>query len=66
MAENTEEETTVGRIPEELIGIDCPKCGEKISQDSEVKYNREDNFFVGYNLTCPSCGNEFAWTLYFK
>jgi hypothetical protein len=37
-----------------------------MSQDSEIKYNREDNFFVGYNLTCPSCGNEFAWTLYFK
>ena len=26
----------VGRIPKELIGVACPKCDFKISQDTEV------------------------------
>ena len=61
-----EKETRAASLPKELVGIDCPKCGYKISQDSDIKYNREDSFFVGYNLTCPNCGNNFSWTLYFK
>lgn len=61
-----EKETRAASLPKELVGVDCPKCGEKISQDSEVVYSREDQYFVGYNLTCPHCGNEFAYTLYFK
>ncbi|OGL02661.1 MAG: hypothetical protein A3I14_12880 [Candidatus Rokubacteria bacterium RIFCSPLOWO2_02_FULL_73_56] len=56
----------VGALPKELVGADCPRCGFKISQDTEVTFSREDSFFVGYSLTCPACGNEFCYTLYFK
>lgn len=59
-----EKETRAGGLPKELVGVDCPKCGLVISQDSEIVFNREDSFFVGYNLKCPGCGNEFAYTLY--
>ena len=61
-----ETETRVGSFPKELVGVHCPKCDFEISQDTEIVYNREDQFFVGYNLTCPECGNAFAYTLYFK
>ncbi len=61
-----ETETRVGSLPKELVGVSCPRCDYKISQDTEIVYNREDQFFVGYNLTCSECGNEFAYTLYFK
>ena len=64
--EGNERETRASSLPKELVGVECPKCAYKISQDSEVVYNREDQFFVGYNLKCPKCGNEFAFTLYFK
>ena len=60
------DEGKVGALPKELVGADCPRCGFKISQDTEVTFNREDSFFVGYSLTCPACGNEFCYTLYFK
>ncbi len=60
----SEKETKAADLPKELVGVDCPKCDFKISQDSEVVFNREDSFFVGYNLKCPNCGNEFAYTLY--
>lgn len=67
MAEKEDErETRAASLPKELVGVSCPRCNFKISQDSEIVYNREDAFFVGYNLTCPKCGNEFAYTLYFK
>lgn len=56
--------THAGSLPKELVGVDCPKCGYLISQDTEIVYNREDQFFVGYNLMCPKCGNKFAYTLY--
>ncbi len=62
----SEKETRAAALPKELVGVDCPKCGHAISQDSEIAYSREDQFFVGYNLTCPACGNAFAYTLYFK
>jgi DNA-directed RNA polymerase subunit RPC12/RpoP len=55
-----------GRLPKELVDVACPRCGFRISQDSEVAYNREDAYIVGYTLTCPQCGNEFMYTLYFK
>lgn len=61
-----EQETRAASLPKELVGVKCPRCNHAISQDSEIIYNREDSFFVGYNLTCPKCGNEFAYTLYFK
>jgi predicted RNA-binding Zn-ribbon protein involved in translation (DUF1610 family) len=60
----SEKETRAGRLPKELVDVDCPKCGFKFSQDTEVVFNREDQYFVGYNLTCPECGNEFSYTLY--
>ena len=53
-----------GKLPKELVGAECPKCGAAISQDTEIVYNREDAYFVGYNLQCPKCGNKFAYTLY--
>ncbi len=59
-----EKETPAARLPKELVNVDCPRCGFKFSQDTEVVYNREDQFFVGYNLTCPECGNDFSYTLY--
>ncbi|MBI1963659.1 MAG: hypothetical protein HYV94_17955 [Candidatus Rokubacteria bacterium] len=65
MAER-EEEGKAGALPKELVGADCPRCGFVISQDTEVTFNREDSFFVGYSLTCPACGNAFSFTLYFK
>ena len=55
-----------GTLPKELVGVDWPRCGFVISQDSEISFNREDSFFVGYKLTCPGCGYEFEFTLYFK
>ncbi len=55
-----------GTLPKELVGVDCPRCGFVISQDTEVSFNREDSFYVGYKLTCPGCGYEFEYTLYFK
>lgn len=55
-----------GVLPKELIGVDCPRCGLVISQDTEVSFNREDSYYVGYKLKCPECGNEFDYTLYFK
>ena len=61
-----ERETRVASLPKALVGVACPKCDFRISQDTEIVYNREDQFFVGYNLTCPQCGNAFAYTLYFK
>jgi hypothetical protein len=61
-----ETSTRVGNLPKELVGVNCPRCDFEFSQDTEIVYNREDQFFVGYNLTCPKCGNEFAYTLYFK
>ena len=67
MAEKKDDtETRVASFPKELVGVRCPRCDFTISQDTEIIYNREDQFFVGYNLTCPKCGNEFAYTLYFK
>ena len=62
----SEKETRAAALPKELVGVDCPKCGHAISQDSEIVYSHEDQFFVGYDLTCPACGNAFAYTLYFK
>lgn len=59
-------EERASSLPKELVGVDCPRCNFRISQDSEVVFHREDQFFVGYNLTCPACGNGFAYTLYFK
>ncbi|HJO71537.1 MAG: hypothetical protein QF450_11950 [Rhodospirillales bacterium] len=59
-------EERAASLPKELVGVDCPRCEYRISQDSEVVFHREDQYFVGYNLTCPKCGNEFAYTLYFK
>ncbi len=59
-----QEEGKVGVLPKELVGVDCPRCGFKISEDSEIIFNREDSFFVGYSLTCPKCGNVFSFTLY--
>jgi ssDNA-binding Zn-finger/Zn-ribbon topoisomerase 1 len=56
--------TRAGRLPKELVGVDCPKCGYLISQDTDIVYNREDQFFVGFNLVCPKCGNKFSYTLY--
>ncbi len=61
-----ETSTRVGNLPKELVGVNCPRCDFEFSQDTEIVYNREDQFFVGYNLTCPECGNKFAYTLYFK
>ena len=61
-----ETSTRVGNLPKELVGVNCPRCDFEFSQDTEIVYNREDQFFVGYNLTCPECGNAFAYTLYFK
>ena len=55
-----------GTLPKELVGVDCPRCGFVISQDTEVSYSREDSFHVGYKLKCPKCGNQFEYTLYFK
>ncbi len=66
MTGESEKETRAAALPKELVGVDCPKCQYKISQDTEIVYNREDQFFVGYNLKCPKCGNEFAYTLYFS
>ncbi len=67
MAEKEDErETRAASLPKGLVGVRCPRCNFEISQDSEVVYSREDQFFVGYNLSCPKCGNEFAYTLYFK
>lgn len=66
MSEENEKEVRASSLPKELVGVDCPKCGYLISQDTEIVYNREDQFFVGYNLECPKCGNKFAYTLYFK
>jgi hypothetical protein len=60
------DEGKAGALPKELVGVDCPRCGFKISQDSEVTFNREDSYFVGYSLICPACDNAFAYTLYFK
>lgn len=60
------EEGTAGRLPKELVGVDCPRCGFTISQDTKVTFNREDSFFVGYSLVCPECDNAFSYTLYFK
>ena len=37
-----ERETRAASLPKELVGIDCPKCGHKISQDSEIVYNRDN------------------------
>ena len=59
-------EGKAGALPKELVGADCPRCGFTISQDTEITFNREDSFFVGYSLTCPTCGNQFSLTLYFK
>ncbi len=59
-----ERETRAASLPKELVNIDCPKCGFKFSQDTEVVFNREDQYFVGYNLICPKCENAFAYTLY--
>jgi DNA-directed RNA polymerase subunit RPC12/RpoP len=56
--------TRAGSLPKELVGVDCPKCGFLISQDTDIVYNREDQFFVGFNLQCPKCGNKFSYTLY--
>jgi predicted RNA-binding Zn-ribbon protein involved in translation (DUF1610 family) len=56
----------VGRIPKELVGVACPKCGLTISQDTEVGYNRDESDFVGYTLSCPQCGNVFNYTLFFS
>ncbi len=58
------DEGTAGKLPKELINVECPRCGNRISEDSEVKYQREDSLFVGFGLTCPKCGNEFNYTLY--
>jgi hypothetical protein len=58
------EEGKVGILPKELVGVDCPRCGFRISEDSEISFNREDSFFVGYSLICPKCGNAFSFTLY--
>jgi DNA-directed RNA polymerase subunit RPC12/RpoP len=55
-----------GKLPKELVDVECPRCGHRISEDSEVSFNREDSFIVGYQLKCPQCGNEFLYTLYFK
>ena len=67
MAEKEDERVTrVTSLPKELVGVRCPKCDFDISQDTEIVCNREDQFFVGYNLTCPKCENKFAYTLYFK
>ena len=59
-------EGKAGALPKELVGADCPRCGFTISQDTEITFNREGSFFVGYSLTCPACGNQFSLTLYFK
>jgi len=59
-----QEEGTAGRLPKELINAECPRCGTRINEDSEVAYQREDSLFVGYALTCPKCGNHFSFTLY--
>ena len=56
----------VGKIPKELIGVACPKCDFRISQDTEVGYNRDESDFVGYTLACPRCGNVFNYTLFFS
>ena len=58
------DEGTAGRLPKELINAECPRCGFKINEDSEVTFSREDSLFVGYGLTCPKCGNQFSFTLY--
>ncbi len=58
------DEGTVGKLPKELVGADCPKCGFKVSQDTEVTFQREDNFFVGYTLQCPRCATKFSYTLF--
>ena len=58
------EQGKAGILPKELVGVDCPRCGFRISEDSEVSFSREDSLFVGYGLTCPKCGNEFSFTLY--
>lgn len=55
-----------GSLPKELVGADCPRCGFVINQDTEVSFNREDSYYVGYKLKCPGCGYEFEYTLYFK
>ena len=37
MAEKSdEEEPRVGRLPKELVGVRCPRCDYKISQDTEI------------------------------
>lgn len=59
-----QEEGKAGALPKELIGVDCPRCGFKISQDTEVEFHREDSYFVGFTLICPECSNNFGYTLY--
>jgi predicted nucleic-acid-binding Zn-ribbon protein len=58
------DEGTAGRLPKELVDVECPRCGSRISEDSEVFFQREDSLFVGYALKCPKCGNDFNFTLY--
>ncbi len=37
MAEKSdEEETRVGHLPKELVGVNCPKCDFEFSQDTEI------------------------------
>lgn len=65
MAEQHEDALTrVGKLPKELIGVACPRCNFRISQETEVSYSRDERDFVGYTLTCPECGNHFNYTLY--
>jgi DNA-directed RNA polymerase subunit RPC12/RpoP len=53
-----------GSLPKELVDVKCPRCGFRISQDTEVSHNRDESDFVGYFLKCPQCGNEFGVSLY--
>ena len=57
-------EGTACRLPKEPVEVERPRCGFRISEDSEVSFSREDSLFVGYGLTCPKCGNQFSFTLY--
>ena len=58
------EQGKAGILPKELVNVECPRCGFRISENSEVSFSREDSLFVGYGLTCPKCGNKFSFTLY--